>query len=80
MQYAVKMTMHAIVQVQETIAYISKILLAPKAASAWADCLEKEIAGLGTMPARFSAVNEEPWKSIGYRIKRNAGIITTDPS
>ncbi len=67
MEYSVKLTPHAIVQIQETIAYISKVLLVPETAIAWSDYLQKEIAGLSTMPARFSAVDEEPWRSRGYR-------------
>ncbi|MBQ3848330.1 MAG: type II toxin-antitoxin system RelE/ParE family toxin [Clostridia bacterium] len=67
MEYSVKLTPHAIVQIQETIAYISKVLPVPETARAWSDYLQKEIAGLSTMPARFSAVDEEPWRSRGYR-------------
>ena len=67
MEYSVKLTPHAIVQIQETIAYISKVLLVPETARAWSDYLQKEIAGLSTMPERFSAVDEEPWRSRGYR-------------
>lgn len=67
MEYSVKLTPHAIVQIQETIAYISKVLLVPETARAWSDYLQKEIAGLSTMPARFSVVDEEPWRSRGYR-------------
>ena len=67
MEYHVKLTPHSIAQIQETIAYISKVLLAPETARAWSDFLEKEIAGLSSMPARFSAVEEEPWKSRGFR-------------
>ncbi len=67
MEYSVKLTPHAIVQIRETIAYISKVLLVPETARAWSDYLQKEIAGLSTMPARFSAVDEEPWRSRGYR-------------
>ena len=67
MEYSVKLTPHAIEQIQETIAYISKVLLVPETARAWSDYLQKEIAGLSTMPERFSAVDEEPWRSRGYR-------------
>ena len=67
MEYSVKLAPHAIIQIQETIAYISKVLLVPETARAWSDYLQKEIAGLSTMPARFSAVDEEPWRSRGYR-------------
>ena len=67
MEYSVKLTPHAIVRIQETIAYISKVLLVPETARAWSDYLQQEIVGLSTMPARFSAVDEDPWRSRGYR-------------
>lgn len=67
MNYTVKLTPHAVVQIQETMVYISKVLMAPETATAWANYLEKEIAGLDSMPSRFSMVDEEPWRSIGYR-------------
>ncbi len=46
MGYAVKLTQHAIVQIQETIAYISKVLLEPETARAWSDFLKKEITAV----------------------------------
>ena len=46
MEYTVKLTPHAIVQIQETIAYMSKVLLVPETAKAWSDYLQKEISGL----------------------------------
>lgn len=66
-EYSVKLTPHAIIQIQEAIAYISKVLLAPETAMLWANRLEKEISKLGTMPARFPLTDREPWKTIGYR-------------
>ena len=67
MDYSVKLTPHAIVQIQQTIAYISKVLLVPEAAAAWADYLQKEIATLDSMPARYPLTEEEPWRSKGIR-------------
>ena len=67
MEYSVKLTPHAIVQIQETVAYISKVLLVPETARAWSDSLQKKISGLSTMPASYAAVDEEPWRSRGYR-------------
>ena len=67
MEYTVKLTPHAILQIRETIAYISKVLLVPETAKAWSDYLQKEISSLNTMPARLSAVDEELWRSRGYR-------------
>lgn len=67
MRYLVKVTPHAILQIQDTIAYISKELMVPETARAWSDYLEKQISGLDTMPERFSIVEDEPWKSRGYR-------------
>ena len=67
LQYSVKVTPHAILQIQDTIAYISKELLVPETARAWSDYLEKQISELGTMPERFPIIEDEPWKSRGYR-------------
>lgn len=67
MKYSVKLTPHAILQTQETISYISKILLVPETAIAWSDCLEERISKLDTMPARFPLVEKEPWHSNGIR-------------
>ena len=67
MDYSVKLTPHAIVQIQETIAYISKVLLVPETAVAWADYLQKEIAMLDSMPARYPLIEEEPWRTKGIR-------------
>lgn len=52
-RYLVKLTPHAITQIQETIAYRSKVLLVPDTARLWADRLEKAISTLDMMPARF---------------------------
>lgn len=65
MHYTVKITPHAISQLQEITAYISKVLLAPETAIAWADTIEQEIAGLDVMPARFPLTDTEPWRSKG---------------
>ena len=67
MRYTVKLTSSAAIQIKETIAYISKVLLAPETAKAWADRLEKEISSLDDMPARYPLLDREPWSSIGYR-------------
>ena len=65
MQYSVKITPSAIGQIQETVAYISKVLLSPQTAIAWSNYLQKEIASLDNMPAKFPLVDIEPWKTNG---------------
>ena len=65
MQYSVKITPSAIGQIQETVAYISKVLLSPQTAIAWSNYLQKEIAGLDNMPSKFPLVDKEPWKTNG---------------
>lgn len=67
MRYIVKLTPHAIDQIRETILYIAQVLLVPETANSWSDYLEKAVSGLGTMPERYPMVEEEPWKSRGYR-------------
>ena len=68
MQYSVKLTPRAIVQIQEIVSYISKVLMVPNTAEKWADHLENEIASLDTMPERHPVVDFEPWKSRGYHV------------
>jgi toxin ParE1/3/4 len=67
MDYSVKLTSYSIFQIQETISYISKVLLVPETAAAWTDYLEKQITGLSVMPARFPMVDIEPWRTKGIR-------------
>ena len=67
MEYSVNLTSYSIFQIQETISYISKVLLVPETAAAWSDHLEKQLAGLNIMPARFPLVEKEPWRTNGIR-------------
>ena len=67
MDYSVRLTSYSIFQIQETISYISKVLLVPETAAAWSDYLEKQRAGLSIMPARFPPVDNEPWRTKGIR-------------
>lgn len=67
MQYEVKLTPQAVEQMQETISYISHILLEPEIARRWADLLQQEISSLNSMPARFPLIEEEPWHTYGVR-------------
>lgn len=46
MEYTVKLTFHAMEQIQEAISYISKSLMEPEIAKRWADYLQKEISSL----------------------------------
>lgn len=65
MQYEVKLTPQAVEQIQETVSYISRILLEPEIAKRWADLLQKEILSLNLMPARYPLIEEEPWRTWG---------------
>ncbi len=67
MEYSVHLTPHAIVQIQETVSYISKVLNEPNTANAWADYLQNEIRKLDSMPARFPLVEDEKWAEKGIR-------------
>ena len=65
MDYKVKLTDHAVSQLQETVVYISKVLQAPAVAKHWANRIKKELASLSTMPARYPLTEEEPWHTEG---------------
>ena len=67
MRYDVKLTSQAIGQIEETVQYISKILLAPETARKWADTLQCEIGKLDSMPSRYPLTEEEPWHTRGIR-------------
>ena len=65
MDYKVKLTDHAIAQLQEAVIYISKVLQASTVAKHWAARVKKELASLSTMPARYPLTEEEPWHTEG---------------
>lgn len=67
MTYEVKLTPQAIGQIEETVQYISKILLAPETARKWADALQHEIGKLDSMPSRYPLTEEEPQHTKGIR-------------
>lgn len=67
MCYEVKLTAQAIGQLEETVQYISKILLEPEIARKWADTLQCEIGKLDSMPSRYPLTEEEPWRTKGIR-------------
>ena len=67
MQYEVKLTPQAMEQIQETVSYISHILLEPEIARHWANLLQQKISLLNSMPVRFPLTEEEPWHTYGMR-------------
>lgn len=67
MRYDVRLTSQAIGQIEETVQYISKILLVPETARKWADTLQCEIGKLDSMPSRYPLTEEEPWHTRGIR-------------
>lgn len=67
MRYEVKLTAQAIGQIEETVQYISKTLLAPETARKWSDALQNEIENLDSMPWRYPLADEEPWRTKGIR-------------
>ncbi len=67
MRYEVKLTAQAIGQIEETVQYISKILLEPETARKWADALQCEIGKLDSVPSRYPLTEEEPWHTKGIR-------------
>lgn len=67
MKYSVKIAPFAVLQLEETVKYISEILLVPEIAVKWLDKLEKEISALDFLPNRFPLTEEEPWRARGIR-------------
>ncbi len=66
-QYEVKVTKMAYGHMQEIVRYISNELFAPDAANNLLDKFQESINGLSEMPERYSLVDEEPWRSEGFR-------------
>ena len=67
MRYEVKLTAQAIEPIEETVQYLSKILLEPEIARKWADILQCEIGRLDFMPSRDPFTEEEPYRTKGIR-------------
>ncbi len=67
MEYEVMLTAQAIGQIEESLQYISKILLEPGIARKWLNTLQCEIGKLGSMPSRYPLTEEEPWHTKGVR-------------
>ena len=67
MRYKVKLTTQAIGQIEETVRYISKILLDPETARKSADAMQCEIEKLDFMPSKYPLTEEEPWHTKGIR-------------
>lgn len=65
MEYEVKITPHALRQMQEIVRYISNTLQSPENGAHWLDTMKEELASLSTMPARIPLTEEEPWHSQG---------------
>lgn len=66
-QYEVKITKMAYGHMQEIVRYISNELFAPDAVNNLLDKFQESMNGLSEMPERYSFVDEEPWKSEGFR-------------
>ncbi len=67
MEYRVKVTPFAFSQLQETVRYISEVLLVPETAAKWLDVLQTSITSLSSMPNRFPLTEEQPWRERGIR-------------
>ena len=65
--YEVKITDHALEQMQETIDYISNQLASPHTARKWISNIKRRISSLSQAPKRIKLINDEPWHSEGIR-------------
>lgn len=65
--YEVKITKMAYGYMKEIVSYISNKLFAPDAANNLLNKLQEAISGLSTAPAKYTLVDEEPWRSEGVR-------------
>ena len=65
MDYKVKLTDHAVAQLQETVSYISKVLQVSTVAKHWAARIKRELTSLRAIPGRYPLTEEEPWYTEG---------------
>lgn len=66
-KYEVKVTRQALEQMNETVSYISSVLMAPDTANRWLDHLKAEIVKLADFPEKYALIDEAPWKTMGIR-------------
>ncbi len=67
MRYTIDVSKPALADLLEIYEYISQQLQSPENAQRQIERIEKRIASLSDMPARFSRYNSEPWRSRGMR-------------
>ena len=67
MKYTIRITRQAHEQLLEIKRYISQELSAPDAALNTIRAIRAEIAKLNDRPTKFGTIDEEPWKSAGFR-------------
>ena len=66
-KYKVKITRQARAQLQEIRDYIATTFLELGTARRMVQLLRAEIASLADMPERIKLIDEEPWRSYGFR-------------
>ena len=88
MDYQVKISPTAALQLNQTVRYISEILLVPKIAKKWLGVMEAAILALDTLPNRYPLVEEEPWHTknirkmvikgfiVYYLVNENKNVVT----
>lgn len=64
-QYEVKLTNQAQIQLREVVLYIANTLHSKETARRTLDVLEESINSLSYLPNRYALVDEEPWHSEG---------------
>lgn len=75
MDYLIKISPTATLQLNQIVKYISQILLVPETAKKWLDVIEKAILSLDTLPNRHPLTEEEPWRTKGIRKMIVKGFI-----
>lgn len=67
MEYMIRITRQAYGHLKEIRRYIEEELSAPTAALNTIQAIRAEIAKLAFMPEKIKTIDEEPWKSEGFR-------------
>ncbi len=67
MEYRVEVSDLCLLQLKAIADYVRDDLQAPEASMKWMASMEEALGSLNQFPRRYPLVEQEPWRSFGYR-------------
>ena len=67
MEYRVEVSNLCLLQLKAIADYVKDDLQAPEASTKWLASMEEALGSLDQFPRRYPLVEQEPWRSFGYR-------------